>query len=55
MKSIDDSHGNSILKKARLVATSHGKYFSLGRQIRYFRILSKEKTLKTPSGSSVKL
>ncbi|MDD2349940.1 MAG: flavin reductase family protein [Synergistaceae bacterium] len=38
-----DSHGKLHLEKARLVATSHGKYFSLGRQIGTFGYSVKKK------------
>jgi len=38
-----DSHGRLHLEKARLVATSHGKYFSLGRQIGTFGYSVKKK------------
>jgi len=38
-----DSHGKLQLEKARLVATSHGKYFSLGRQIGTFGYSVKKK------------
>lgn len=38
-----DSNGRLHLEKARLVATSHGKYFSLGRQIGTFGYSVKKK------------
>lgn len=38
-----DSHGKFHLEKARLVATSHGKYFSLGKQIGTFGYSVKKK------------
>ncbi|MGE4445707.1 MAG: flavin reductase family protein, partial [Synergistaceae bacterium] len=38
-----DNNGRLHLEKARLVATSHGKYFSLGRQIGSFGYSVKKK------------
>lgn len=41
-----DSHGKLHLEKAGLVATCHGKYFSLGKQIGTFGYSVKKKRLK---------
>ena len=41
-----DSNGRLHLEKARLVATSHGKYFSLGKQLGTFGYSVKKKNKK---------